>query len=209
MLLSRRHFLGTMLATLSLAYRLWPPVARRRKSPSPSPCSPYPGVGIPLSEKARLFDRAIRSHHLSPEGILLYKRFSDRPEGAVGDAPIWTGCYLGAQALRFAVTGEEEAREGVLTALRGLHFLQAVTGKRGLLCRGISKQGIPPDDAHPQEWHQGEGPFSAYFWHGDVSVDQYTGALFGSALAYDLVDDAAARRTIVEDVAAIADHLTE
>ena len=209
MLLSRRHFLGTMLATLSLACRLWPPVARGRKSPPPTPRSPDPGVGMPLAEKARIFDRAIRSHHLSPEGILLYKRCIDRPEGAVGDAPIWTGCYVGAQALRYAVTGEEEAREGALIGLQGLHFLQAVTGKSGLLCRGISQQGLPSDDAHPQEWHHSEGPLAAYFWHGDVSVDQYTGAMFGYALAYDLVDDAAARRTIVEDVAALADHLTE
>src|SRR5438876_4502953 len=99
MLLSRRHFLGTMLAAaLPLACRLWPPAACGRKSLPSTPRAPDPGVGMPLEEKARLFDRASCSHHLSPEGILLYKRFIDRPEGAVGDAPIWTGCYVGAQA---------------------------------------------------------------------------------------------------------------
>jgi hypothetical protein len=164
---------------------------------------------MPLSEKARLFDRAIRLHHLSPEGILLYKRFIDRPEGAIGDAPIWTGCYVAAQALRYAVTREEEAGESAEIALRGLHFLQEVTGQKGLLCRGVSSEGIPPDDAHPQEWHRGAEPWSSYYWHGDVSVDQYTGALFGYALAYDLLPDEGVKRVIAEDVAAIADHLIE
>ncbi|MEW6297852.1 MAG: hypothetical protein AB1671_08960 [Thermodesulfobacteriota bacterium] len=164
---------------------------------------------MPLEEKAHHFERAIRAHHLSPEGILLYKRRIDRPEGAIGDAPIWTGCYVGAQALRYAVTREEEALAGAHIGLRGLHFLQAVTGKRGLLCRGVSTTGVPRDDAHPQEWHRGEGPFSSYLWHGDVSVDQYTGAMFGYAVAYDLLDDDAVKLVIAEDVTAIADHLIE
>jgi hypothetical protein len=164
---------------------------------------------MPVEEKARVFEHAIRAHHLSPEGILLYKRFIDRPEGAVGDAPIWTGCYVGAQALRYAVTGEEEAESGVYTGLRGLHFLQVVTGKKGLLSRGVSTAGIPPDDAHPQEWHQGEEPFASYFWHGNVSVDQYTGVMFGYALAYDLLDNMTAKHMIIEDVTALVDHLLE
>jgi hypothetical protein len=111
--------------------------------------------------------------------------------------------------LRYAVTDEEEARAGALVALRGLHFLQTVTGKRGLLCRGVSTKGIPPDDAHPREWHKEAEPFSSYFWHGDVSVDQYTGAMFGYTLAYDLLADMAAKQLIIEDVTAIADHLIQ
>jgi len=164
---------------------------------------------MPLEEKARIFEGAIRARHLSPEGILLYKRWIDRPEGAIGDAPIWTGCYVGAQALRYAVTGEPEAEEGAVTGLRGLHFLQAVTGKRGLLCRGVSTGGIPLDDAHPHEWHQGDGLFATYSWHGDVSVDQYAGAMFGYALAYDLLGDRETRRLMAEDVTAIAAHFIE
>src|SRR5262249_35305710 len=98
---------------------------------------------------------------------------------------------------------------GVQIGLHGLHFLQAVTGKKGLLCRGVSSEGIPPDDVHPQEWHKGAGTSSSYLWHGDVSVDQYTGAMFGYALAYDPFDDIAAKQLVIEDVTAIADHLIQ
>ncbi len=211
-MVSRRLFLQALLGAAvgfvsSCRLRL-PPLWQNKKGSLP-PRPQDPGVGMPLEEKARLFDHSICSFHLSPEGILLYKRFVDRPEGAIGDAPIWTGCYVGAQALRYAACGAEEAWEAASLGLRGLHFLQAVTGKRGLLCRGVSKTGVPPWDAHPQEWHRGAKPFSGYFWHGDVSVDQYTGAMFGYALAYDLLPDPTLQGLIVQDVTAIADHLIE
>src|SRR5262245_37565316 len=89
--LSRRHFLvGTLAAAVGLSScRLRLPLVFTRKNTPASSRLPNPGVGMPLEEKARIFDHTILSHHLSPEGILLYKRFIDCPVGAIGDAPIW------------------------------------------------------------------------------------------------------------------------
>lgn len=97
-----------------------------------------------------------------------------------------TGAYLAALSFRFAATGDEAAREQALRCFRSVQRLVAVTGQKGLLARWYEKASAPsPDEGHgwlKDHWHQS----GEYRWLGNVSTDQYCGALFGLAAYHRL-----------------------
>jgi hypothetical protein len=167
---------------------------------------------VSLFEKAMQLEALIQKRHLTPDGLLAYGISLTSPTSeevmgmAFSDMAIWSGCYVAAQAFRYAVTGDPAIQSQVRKSVEGLHLLQAVTGKPGLLARGVKRW----DEKNPEigpEWHRGSGSFSDYQWLGDVSADQVDGVIFGYAVAFDLVDDPVLRQSIAIDVQAIADHL--
>jgi len=85
------------------------------------------------------------------------------------------------------VTRDPWVRQHGGEILRALRILQEVTGKPGLLARGYVKGHGPVEDwerngQDSPEWHQGQGKFSDYRWHGDVSVDNFNAVLYGYAI---------------------------
>jgi hypothetical protein len=169
---------------------------------------------LSLTEKAVQLELLIQKRHLTPEGLLAYGISLATPEAeditgmAFSDMAIWSGCYVAAEAFRYAVTGDPVVKEQGRKSVEGLHLLQNVTGKPGLLARGVKQW----DEKNPEvgrDWHRGAGLFSHYQWLGDVSVDQVDGVIFGYAVAYDLVGDEVLRQSIRIHVAAIADHIID
>jgi len=175
--------------------------------------SEYAPSPLSLKEKAARFEELFREH-LSPEGLNVYiltgDLTADRAMETVtlSDGAIWTGVALGTQCLRFAVTGEEEARREVRLMAKGLHALHQVTGIRGHFARMIARRTIP-DSREGGKWYPGAGRWSGYRWKGDTSKDQYAGIIFGLALAATLSPDPDVRATAAEDARAVADHLME
>jgi hypothetical protein len=167
-----------------------------------------------LREKGMQLEALIQRQHLTPEGLLAYGiGLSPGDPGKItgmgySDMAIWTGCYVASESFRYAVTGEEEAKEQSKRAMRGLHLLQAVTGKTGLLARGMKKWSENNPERGP-EWHRGTGRFSEYQWLGDVSADQIIGVIFGYSVAFDLIDEEELRRSIAMHVSQLADHLID
>jgi hypothetical protein len=169
---------------------------------------------IPLLEKAIQLETLVQKRHLTSDGLLAYgvslaSPASEEVTGmAFSDMTIWSGCYVAAQAFRYAVTGDPAAELQVHRSIEGLHLLQEVTGKPGLLARGIKRW----DERNPEvgpEWHRGSGRFSDYQWLGDVSADQMDGVIFGYTVAFDLMDDPSLKQSIAIHVKAIADHLID
>jgi hypothetical protein len=112
-----------------------------------------------------------------------------------GDAAIWTGHYLAAEAFRYAVTKSPDALANARRALDGIQGLVDVTtpAKPGLLARFL----------WPDTWEYGAGIAAAeaghgvyrgspggvtHRWLGNTSRDQYSGVFFGLGAAFDLVD---------------------
>lgn len=183
--------------------------------------------GISLASKATCFEMDL-ARFLSPEGLLVYRQpaAGGFEYQALADCCIWTGVLLGAEALRLAAGGDEvpcagsdaaapgtspaQARERVLHLLGGLERLHAITGVRGLLARNAVPPvgpGVPV--AETGVWYAGRGEFAGWRWKGDVSKDQYAGALFGLQLAYRHVRDPSVRARVRALATAIADHLLE
>src|SRR3989442_1284056 len=128
-----------------------------------------------------------------------------------GDSAIWTGHYLAAESFRYKVTRSTDARNNVLGAVVGLRNLVDVTGT-DLLARCIVPAdspfatGITQEEAH-HGIHLGNLNHIPYFWVGNTSRDQYSGALFGLAVAYDMVDDPQVRVEVTALITRLVDFL--
>jgi hypothetical protein len=128
-----------------------------------------------------------------------------------GDSAIWTGHYLAAESYRYAVTRAPEALQNVRYAIDGLRKLIDVTGA-DVLARCIVPVDSPYATGLVQE-EQHHGIFIGivdqrnYFWAGNTSRDQYSGAFFGLAVAYDLVNDSSVRGSVHYLVQRMLDRL--
>jgi hypothetical protein len=145
-----------------------------------------------LADKAALFDditheRHVRLGYTSTENRLAapgdLTEFSNHDDDNDGQ---WTAMYLGSQCFRFAVTGDDQARDNAKDAAYALMKLEEVPGIEGFFARSI----VPPDEceAHQQaggEWHLSDD--EQWCWKGDTSSDEFVGHMFGLSLFYDLV----------------------
>lgn len=125
-----------------------------------------------------------------------------------GDSAIWTGHYLAAEAFRYKVTGAPDALANVKHAIAGLKSLVDVTGTN-LLARCI----VVADSPYAAGIESEEGPNGIYsnppyFWVGNTSRDQYSGAIFGLAVAYDMVNDPAVQSSVSDLVTRMVGFLT-
>jgi len=156
-----------------------------------------------LEERARAIARRVDAEHL-PWGAVLSARLAEKDSDAEvagyahhQDAAIWTGHYLAAESLRFALTGEQEAAEHVDRALAGLELLSRLTFERGLLSR-VAVPAESPEardlDRDQNDRGHGERLFTAqadgefYRSIGHISRDQYAGAFLGAGFAALHVD---------------------
>jgi uncharacterized protein (TIGR03437 family) len=126
-----------------------------------------------------------------------------------GDSALWTGHYLAAEAFRYKVTQAQDALNNVKAAIAGLKGLADVTGTN-LLARCL----VPIDSPYAAGIRNEEASNGVYtnssagwIWVGRTSRDEYSGALFGLAVAYDMVTDPAIQNSISDLVTRLVDFL--
>lgn len=141
-----------------------------------------------LASKARAFRAAIVDRHRAAEGFLLYsvdldivrEQLARGSYPALGDTPTYTGQLAASECTRADFeTGAARAEalaDGDRT-LAGLEILMRVTGRRGLLARGIQRPPAPPQSQPDNRWFTGAAGYEDYLWRGDVSMDQYANGL--------------------------------
>jgi hypothetical protein len=121
-----------------------------------------------------------------------------------GDAAIWTGHYLAAEAFRYAVTRSPDALTNATRALDGIQGLVDVTAPEhpgedpweqpGLLARFLWPDSWWYADRMASEegghgvYHRTLGSVE-HSWLGNTSRDQYSGIFFGLAIAFDFIKD--------------------
>ncbi len=172
-----------------------------------------------LLNKARAYDAHYVKYHRPGLGGTVKVRFEDEAltipleyQGQ-GDSTIFTGMYLASQAQRYAVTGEEEAKQNAINAVQTLHHHLRITGRKGFVAR-YAAPAKPPFIPSREECKKIKmcrlvdgGTYDGYYYLGDTSRDQYDGYFYGMAIAYDLVDDEETRATIKADVREVIDAL--
>jgi len=127
-----------------------------------------------------------------------------------GDSAIWTGHYLAAEAFRYKVTGSADALANARRAYLGIQYMVDVTGNN-VLARCLVPEsspwaeGIMAEEAANGIYHSPSGDF----WVGNTSRDQYSGALFGLGVAYDMIDDAALHASIADLVSRMVQFLKD
>jgi hypothetical protein len=172
-----------------------------------------------LHDRARDYDKTLRTIDM-PENAVMNANFTDTSYSQVqlysgtGDAAIWTGTALAAQAWRLLATGEPDAAQEVATIAAELHHLLTVSGDPGYLAR----LAVPSSSTTPleyasrctdPEWHCNVPVAGTnYDWLGHTSRDQYTGVMLGYYLAYlASANNEPLRQMIRSDVLAIVSQL--
>jgi len=156
----------------------------------------------------------IQARHL-PFGAILDPIFtltdSDQIAGYTrcGDSALWTGHYLAAEAFRYKVTQAPDALSNLTSAIAALKGLADVTGTN-LLARCMIPTSSPyVASISSQEASNGiyTNASAGWIWVGNTSRDEYSGALFGLAVAYDMVTDANIKASISALVTRLVDFL--
>ena len=218
---------GSLSGMVSDEEHLYTFVIEVRDSSFP-PCTAHEVFGIrvgdagepgPLLSRARAYQEIYLERH-NIDGLTVTADNPDDPDGNywytdLGDACFIHGNASAGAAFWYAVERSPEALENARLHVRGLDLLNRVNGIPGLLSRSYMPAEAPmgPNEFRTfwpeSENHVGEGEFANYYWKGDVSIDQYSGALVGLSLLYDLVPDVWVRSEVRRNIMEIADYLWE
>jgi hypothetical protein len=184
-----------------------------------------------LEEKADLFTEQVETRH-NRMGFICQNSLKERYdagswEPAISDNDgMYTAKYGAAQAFRYAVTGDPEARRLAKRSFDACKWLVDITHEKGFPARVI----VPvdwPEPVNEQYGHeynmrkQQEDPFwkdivprfvtsrdGKYLWKCDASSDELAGHYFFYGIYYDLVADTQAEKRLVREVVGdITDHL--
>ena len=171
-----------------------------------------------LHDRARDYDRLRRAHQLV-EGAVVNAVYTDATRATIayysgtGDAALWSGTSLAAEAWRYRATGAPDAADEMARLTATLHRLFNVSGEPAYLAR----LAVPTDDTTPLEtmsrctaggWHCNR-PYDggSWDWLGHISRDAYTGVMLGYDAAYAATRDESVRAAIRADVVALAGEL--
>ncbi len=171
-------------------------------------------IGLQASEADALAISAnIQAKHL-PFGTIVDPIYSAPTSDQIvgytrcGDSAIWTGAYLAAEAFRYKVTQSPAALTNVKAAVAGIKALTDVTAIN-LLARCMVLKSSPfAAGISMEEAPNGVHTADPWIWVGNTSRDQYTGVIFGLAIAYDMVDDATVKTSISDLVTRLVRYLT-
>ena len=180
-------------------------------------CTAFILAGVPgraTEADALAITANIQARHL-PFGTILDPIFTLTDSDQIasytrcGDSALWTGHYLAAEAFRYKVTQAPDALNNLKAAIAGIKSLADVTGTN-LLARCLVPINSPyAAGISNEEAANGVHTNSSagWIWVGNTSRDEYSGALFGLAVAYDMVTDAAIKTTISDLVTRLVDFL--
>lgn len=161
-----------------------------------------------LEQKAKLFEDRIDARHVrhgmvADSHLRVSGDVSTSVQGDNDNDGLWTAIYLGAQAYRWAVTRNSDARAKARRSVQLLMRLEEITGIPGFPARSF----VSTNEAKPQggEWHP--TPNGQWLWKGDTSSDELVGHYFSYAIYFDLVADEAEKEQIRRVVSRLTDHL--
>lgn len=167
-----------------------------------------------LEEKADHFDRMVeryetRYHYVTRRALAEEGNIESGGVKISDNDGLWTSDYVAAQSYRYAVTGDERAKERAKRSMHAVMRLLAVTGRPGFFARSVCHRTEPQFGRHERhpEWRL--SPDGEWEWKGDTSSDELTGHLYAYAVYYDLVADEEDKARIRENVRAMMDHVIE
>jgi len=162
-----------------------------------------------LREKADRIEEELRRHHILEGQVItvLHTGYDlDHPANEWQEDADWlTGLYAAAESFRYAVTGEQEAREFARESFNALHTLSTVSGVPGVVARCF-RRALKGDMGSGRKRWKKTGNF---YWATDISRDQLSGHLFGMAVYFDLVADDEERDIIRKDLSDIVGSIVD
>lgn len=125
----------------------------------------------------------------------------------------WSTHWWAAQAFRYAVTGEESARQDAVDGFNALKWSEEITSIDGFPARAIWAQGETGHRAsggsggYPAEWHP--TPDGLWDWKGDTSSDETDAQYYYADIFYRLVANDAEKEKVREHLRRMTDHIID
>jgi hypothetical protein len=123
-----------------------------------------------------------------------------------------TAHYLAAMSFKYAVTGDEQARQQAGEAFRAMIWLGQITSKPGFIARAIwSVKGDKGERATrgsgglPAKWYP--TPDGLWFWKGDTSSDEVNAHFYAVSLFHELVANDVEKELARRHLSDIASHI--
>jgi hypothetical protein len=164
-----------------------------------------------LAEKSRAFVERVQKRHnrwglTADSHLRTAGDLSSNQMVSSDNDGLWTAMYVAAEAFRYKVTGEADARENARRGMEALLRLEAITGMPGFPARSFIKVG---DDLQPKdgEWH--DTPDRAWRWKGDTSSDEIVGHYFVYPIYLDLVADESEKPRLRAALDRITTHILD
>ncbi|HPQ71243.1 MAG TPA: hypothetical protein PKW95_19105 [bacterium] len=119
-----------------------------------------------------------------------------------GDSGDWTGTYLVSQAMRYQITGEQEAYDEVVRIAEYMLLLKHITNDPGYLARYAAPNEAPwnVESLGSDNFYEGTGEFEGYFWLGNNVRDKYITWFWAMAWAHDILTDETLKTQIRTDM---------
>ncbi|QDK36173.1 hypothetical protein [Bdellovibrio sp. NC01] len=134
-----------------------------------------------LEEKQRGYEKNTVDHHINDQGMSAVATVDERGRLVRyendGDSALWTGMYIGSQAMRYLATKDQAALANVRKSLKGLFILMDITGNKGEFARTLAT--YVPGQPIPEKWHQGAAPFQNIIWQEGGNNDMVKGIMHG------------------------------
>ncbi len=164
-----------------------------------------------LADKAAYFEEKIRQRHIRYGFIaeLRLKTPGDITTAEMIDTDndgLWTSFYLGSQAFKYAVTGEEKARRHAWEAFEAYERLLSINLLKGFPSRTFERKGYKVSDA--ERWR--DSPDPVWEWKGHTSSDEFVAYIYVASIMDEFLAQTEAEKTRVADfIDAILTHIIE
>jgi hypothetical protein len=165
-------------------------------------------VSITLEDKADYYERQVRLRHIrhgfnaSLVGMSNGDLTTGHFENSDNDG-LWTSMYLGAEALRYAVTKSPEALRYCQESLAAMERLYTINKIAGFPSRSFERTGYNPEPA----WRKADE--DGWDWKSTTSSDEAIGHIFAFGVIAEVVDDPATKKTAIMLIDTLMSHIID
>ncbi len=125
-----------------------------------------------------------------------------------------TSHYVTAMAFKYAVTGDERARQEAVDAFRAMVWLDDITPKPGFIARAIwsvkgdkGERSTRGSGGLPAKWYPTDD--GLWQWKGDTSSDEVNAHIYSVSLFHDVAAKGAEKERAQQHIANIASHIMD
>jgi len=130
-----------------------------------------------IEEKAQGFEKNASERHIDASGMYVSLRVDEQDrileEYAEGDSTLWTGMYVGSQAMRYKVTKDPEALVNVRRSLKAMFLLLDISGDPKEFARTVRAHN--PNREMTGRWRRGVGRYAHLDWMSGGNNDMLKG----------------------------------
>ena len=180
------------------------------------------GIGIiryepyTLRKKVDYYERHMEEWGHKRMGFIhtLYKRNGEWIREISDNDGGHTAPYLAGMSFKYAVTGDEKARQEAIESFKAMLWMERITPIDGYVARAIWSESGDQDELAqhgsgglPAKWHKASK--GDWHWKGDTSSDEIIAHFFAISIFHDLVAKGKEKEMAKEHLTRIASYILE